>query len=353
MPHIKKRGNIYYVYWYEKGKHHSRAISPIESDAIQWSAKKTLQIYSQKNGLQIRGYSFFEFIEEYKKEYVAFKMPRTQKRDHTTIQTFLKICPEIQHIDDFNELALKKYKIRRKDKEESTINRELGTLKHMQKIAFEKGYILEDVSKKTKFLDDDDNKINYVPSNEEIKLFFSVIEEPIKNAVILGIAQGMRSGEATHIGPEDFDFNSDLVKVRPKEGWEPKNKSSVRDMPIHPDFKEYYKRRCEFAKKIKSKYICCYEDGRKLTEDVLASMIYKIKNKILKGKINPEFSFHSLRHKFITMAGDTSIPMIHIANMVGHTSTKLTEQIYYHSTNEQNLKSISKISIPIKAPKRH
>lgn len=349
MPHVRKRGNIYYVYWYEQKKHKSKPVSPIEKDAIAEAAKITLRLYAKKNGTTISNYPLLDFIQEYIKEYVNYKSLRTRKRDKITINTFLTLCPEIKTVSAFDDLSLKNYKMRRKGKAEATINRELGTLKHMQKIAFEKNYLSEDVSKKTKFLEIEDNQTGYIPSDSDLKIYFANISEPMINASIFGML-GMRAGEAVHIAPEDMDFVQNIIKIRAKEedGWEPKNKTSARDVPMHPDYRNYFFKRYKIAVKNKYKYMCYYDDGRCLNESTLSSIIYKLKTKRLEDKIDPKFHFHSLRHKFITLAGNDNIPLIQIAKIVGHSSTKLTEKIYYHSSAKKNLESISRIDMPVK-----
>lgn len=37
-----------------------------------------------------------------------------------------------------------------------------------------------------------------------------------------------------------------------------------------------------------------------------------------------------------------------IKNIVGHSNTKITEDIYYHSSNKQNITSISNTEMPLK-----
>ena len=86
MPHIKKRNKIYHVFWYEQGKHHSKAIGPSLKDAETWAANLTLRLYSKKNGLPIRYYPFNDFLKEYAEEYIKFKSKRTQERDITTLK---------------------------------------------------------------------------------------------------------------------------------------------------------------------------------------------------------------------------------------------------------------------------
>ncbi len=353
MPHIKKRNKIYHVFWYENKKHHSKAIGPSLKDAETWAANLTLRLYSKKNGLPIRYYPFNDFLKEYAEEYIKFKSRRTQERDIDTIRLFTKLFPTIQYVKDFNDLVLKEFiKIRIKDgRLPGTINRDLVTLKHMQRIAFQKKYIDEDITLKTKFLPTKDNTETYIPSDEEIQYIYNNIHEPLKTAFVLGLTCGMRSGEVCHIELKDIDFKKDLISIRPKPHleWKPKNNTSIRDVPIHPQYKDYLVKRYNFAKKAKSNLICCYEDGHALTEEVIAALIGKLRKK--DSKIDKRFHFHCLRHKFITLSGNSGIPMIQIKNIVGHANLQLTENVYYHNSNEKNLESIKNLNIPLKLKK--
>ena len=349
MPHIKKRNKIYYVYWYEQGKHHSKAISPLLKDAETWSANLVLRLYSKKNGLPIRFYPFKDFVKEYINEYVRYKMTRTQERDLTTIKHLLRMFPNLEYVKDFNELILKQYISNRlkNGTSKASINRELGTLKNMQKIAFEKGYLESNISTKTKTLNIKDNVATYIPSDKEIQFIFDKINEPLKTAFVLGLTCGMRSGEVCHIELSDIDFNNNIIHIVPKPhlNWFPKNNTSVRDVPIHPKYKHYLMSRYKVAKKAKSSLLCFYEDDKRpLLERVIPSIISKLRRRY---GIDNRFHFHTLRHKFITLTANSGVPMIQIKNIVGHSTTKVTENIYYHSTNQKNIEAISSVNIPL------
>lgn len=350
MPHICKRNKIYYVFWYENHKHHCKAISPSYKEAEQWSANLTLRLYSQKNGMPVRFYPFKDFIQEYITEYINFKSPHTQERDFTTLHHLFRLFPNIEYVTDFNELILKQYiSIRIKEgSSKATINRELGTLKNIQKIAFEKGYLENNISSKTKTLSLKDNIATYIPTDDEIQFIFNKINEPLKTAFVLGLTCGMRSGEACHIELDDIDFDNNIIHIKPKPHlqWHPKNNTSIRDVPIHPDYKNYLLKRYEFAKKHKSKLLCFYpDDNRSLSERIIPSIISKLRRKY---KIDKRFHFHTLRHKFITLTANSGVPMIQIKNIVGHSNTRITENIYYHSTNKKNVEAISSVKIPLK-----
>jgi hypothetical protein len=47
MFHYKKRGEVYRVYWYENGKHHSKAISPDLQATKEWMSR--LDIFTHDN----------------------------------------------------------------------------------------------------------------------------------------------------------------------------------------------------------------------------------------------------------------------------------------------------------------
>lgn len=349
MPHIKKRNKIYHVFWYEQGKHHSKAIGPSLKDAETWAANLTLRLYSKKNGLPIRYYPFNDFLKEYAEEYIKFKSKRTQERDITTLKHLLRLFKDFKYVSEFNELALKQYILYRTQEgaSKATINRELGTLKNMQKVAFEKKYLEENISLKTKFLDIKDNTTTYVPSDKEIQYIFNKIHEPLKTAFVLGLTCGMRSGEVCHIELQDIDFDNNIINIRPKPHleWAPKNQTSIRNVPIHPQYKDYLLKRYNFANKVKSNLICCYDDGRALTEDVISALIGKLRRK--DSKIDKRFHFHTLRHKFITISANSGIPMIQLKNIVGHANTKVTENIYYHSSDQKNIEAVAKIDMPL------
>ena len=116
MPHIKKRNKIYYVYWYEQGKHHSKAISPSAKDAEKWAANLTLRLYRPKNGIPVRFYPFSEFVKEYIEEYTLYKKPRTQLRDKAVLKTFIKMFLDIEYVKDFDDLILKQYIAKKRKK---------------------------------------------------------------------------------------------------------------------------------------------------------------------------------------------------------------------------------------------
>ncbi|MCA6070523.1 MAG: tyrosine-type recombinase/integrase [Endomicrobium sp.] len=82
----------------------------------------------------------------------------------------------------------------------------------------------------------------------------------------------------------------------------------------------------------KSKFICFFEGSDKaLDEEILSSVFIKLKKKINaehKRKIlSDNFSFRSLRHKFITTLINSGQPIKKISTIADRASIAMTERI--------------------------
>jgi Site-specific recombinase XerD len=369
MLHIKKRGEIYHVFWYErkgddrKARHRSKAISPLLEVAKVWAANKAAYIYAVKNNLPITNYSFYDFCDDYIADVTSTKRERTQGIDETIIKTFKRICPHVTLVEHFTDVPLSFFIKKRKEEKllPSSINREIGVLKNMQSFAFKRNMFVQDYSKKTKFLAEKNSFRRYVPSLEEIQYLFDNVEEPIKTACILILWHSMRPGEACHTELTDFNWSDDpqnayiRVQDKPHLNWYPKNDSSKRDIPINQDkdaelgldIQKHLWNRYQAAKALKTPFICFYDDdGRQLTEGVLSSMITKLKNK--KGsKLDSQFSPHKLRRAFVVKGGDTG-KLLQAGILAGHSSIETTQQDYYSLTNHEAVNTMQSISFKIR-----
>lgn len=357
MLHIKKRGTIYHVYWYErksgdkKARHRSKAISPDYEATKKYAADLARRLYAENNGLPIENYPFDEFCEEYKIEYTAEKHPNTRKKDESFIKAFKRLCPDVIYTDQFNVEALSKYtKCRRKEGAgDTTINRELALFKNMQKVAEEKRYLPKYTAKKTLFIPVDDNTSDYLPTQNEIDLLFSNdgLYGPLRDAAVLTVAHGFRRGEITHLELTDLDFERKTIKIRvkPHLNWKPKNKSSIRDIPMHQGTENFLKYLHDRAKALKCNFLICYDDGSPLNEDVLSSTFRKIRDRL---GLSDEFTFHTLRSVFITNSADNNKAVKPVSKLVGHSSIQTTEKIYYKASMDSKREALNNTPLPIK-----
>lgn len=138
---------MYHVYWRENGQAHSQAVSTDLQAVREFEAMLADRLHRRKAGLMLRNVPFKQFCDEYINEYsCANKRENSIFRDKLTIRFFSERFPQLKYMEQFDENIINSYKAERKKegKKESTINRELGTLKSMIKLAINKRYIERD-----------------------------------------------------------------------------------------------------------------------------------------------------------------------------------------------------------------
>lgn len=203
-------------------------------------------------------------------------------------------------------------------------------------------------------------KINTSPfqliSHEHLTKLITVLsaedsEFPI--GILLCIYTGIRVGELSGIRWEDIDFDKKLLHIRrtisriknldysgesddePKTVLmigPPKSVSSIRDIPI-PDF---------LLKKMKR--IATEPDSYLLTGTNRKCMeprnIQRKFQKLLQQCEIPSINIHSLRHAFATRCTEMGFDSKTLSEILGHSSVKITMDIYVHSSIKQKQKCI-------------
>jgi integrase len=328
MFHEERRGKngIIHVYWKENGKGRSKAVG-LDRDAVkEFKLNLANRLYRQKAGLIQKNVPLAQFFKEYINEYCyANKEPRTVVRDEITLKTFQDRMPFVKFVHQYDANALISYKgLRRKEaKKESTINRELGTLKNAMLFAVEKKYKEFSDAQKVAFFEVPRMARDRVLTDKELNTLLKTSLEPYHCAFMLGAYAGLRAGEACRLEIKDLDFERNIIRIRAKANWKPKNTPSVRDVPIHPILRTYLKTRLKASP---GPFLCAFKDGRRLDEGVLSSTVFKTR----KAFGIPDFCFHILRHTFVTRMGAAGADTYSISKMIGHSNTKVTESVYTH-----------------------
>ncbi|MDR0677015.1 MAG: site-specific integrase, partial [Elusimicrobiota bacterium] len=332
MFHRRKRGNIWYVYWQENGKQKAKAVSIDLQATKQFEIELAKRLYAKKNGLFYGNHRFDELCNDYIKNFSKInKKPRTIKKDEYVIKYFKKICKDIKYCKDFNIESINRFRSERlqSGKTQSTVNRSLQVLKSMIKYAYKKKYIYTDFSSDIKLFSIPKEAKSWVMDKKEIDILLEKTNHPYKTAFLLVLYGGLRRGEVCHLEWQDIDFEKENIYIRKKPhlNWEPKNRTSIRTVPIHPEIKNYLLDIKKLAGN-KTNFVVFYkEDLRVLDEDTLTGMVRKIKIKL---GLPREFCFHSLRHTFVYNMVKNGVPSYHISKIIGHSNTNITEQVYTH-----------------------
>ena len=122
---------------------------------------------------------------------------------------------------------------------------------------------------------------------------------------------GMRSKELRTLEPDDIDLENMTINIR-----EAKNKSSVRQIPIHANAEGYFRR-------YKEEGIGFY------------GKTHNGFNKAIRKNFETEHHAHDTRHTFTTKMRECGCDPLILQKLLGHTPLTITERVYTHLTMDE------------------
>lgn len=175
--------------------------------------------------------------------------------------------------------------------------------------------------------------------------------------VELGLLAGLRRSEISGLRLEDWD--GDILHIRRAKltidheliTKSTKTKSGNRDVVIGAELQktlgavkdDYIKRKAEYGKNfVDSGFFLTNEDGKDKSPATV-SIIYQRLIQSMPPDF-PRYSLHCLRHSFCSlMIGAAGADIKSTSQMLGHSSTQITLDIYTHSVMDNKKKAIEKL----------
>lgn len=182
---------------------------------------------------------------------------------------------------------------------------------------------------------------------------------------MLDLATGLQVGELVALKWKDIDFEKGILKISKsmtrkyveKDGKRklkieedtPKTKSSIRSVPIPSNVLCKLKKYKEEQEKLKKEYNDIYDDrdyvfANKLGEFIKPDTITKAYCKILREAGISHKKFHSLRHTYATRLSEIGVPLNVIQKLLGHSSIRMTADIYTHVMDEEKVIAVERIN---------
>jgi len=168
--------------------------------------------------------------------------------------------------------------------------------------------------------------------------------------VMLALYTGMRVGEICALRWEDVDFDSGMihvnhtlqrlnlhgndVKTAVKMGT-PKSDSSLRKIPMSAQLSRLL---AHMQRAAQGEYVVAGRRGS--TEPRVVQ--YRFEQMLKRAQL-PRVGFHSLRHSFATRCMELNVDVATISKLLGHSSAKLTLDIYTDSLLEHRRAAIFKL----------
>lgn len=277
---------------------------------------------------------FKEFVE---KRYKLWA--KTNKRSYETDEMRLK--PLLAHfgkkrLSQISPFDVERYKIERRDtktwhdkqRAAGTVNRELCLLSAIFRLAVTSGEVEKNPVRKVRMLQEENKRERYLSPEEEERLLRQLVgdREHLRPIVILAIHTGMRAGEILTLEWQQIDFARGTIHLdKTKSG-------KARTIPMNS-------RARQALESLKRESAYCFanpETGKPYTTIKTAW-----KAACEKAKIEG-LRFHDLRHTFGTRAADAGVPIVAIAEVMGHSSIQTTMR-YAHATDEGKRRAVEAI----------
>ena len=211
-------------------------------------------------------------------------------------------------------------------------------------------------------------KLNVLSYEQQVKLMDSLDPTIMEDVCILvAMSTGLRIGEILALSWDTIDFKkmqisvSKSVKrntlVEPDENGnrsalvlkEPKTISSIRTVPISNNlhgilltYKDTYDNTLppELAKQYSNRLFYSFNHPEGLSDT--SRFVTRFKAKLKENGI-PEIRFHDLRHSFTTRLMESKVHPKIASTILGHSSAKITLDIYTHVSEDQQLDAINTV----------
>lgn len=244
----------------------------------------------------------------------------------------------------------------------STLTHLRSLLKDIFNYALANEYIVRNPVTKIIIKNDKTNKSVRVLSLEEQRIFLEYAQNySYYNLYVFLIYTGCRIGEALALTWDDIDLKSKIISINKTFGknynyetksvenytHSPKTTIGNRQIPIHPIVEDMLVRlKKEDFENTKCKIVFHTRNMTNIYPDDVWKNIQVIINRINLESPNIQikrFSAHTLRHTFATNCFSNDINAKVVQSYLGHTSLKMTMDLYTHVTQEIKMDEIKKL----------
>lgn len=174
-------------------------------------------------------------------------------------------------------------------------------------------------------------------------------------AVWLALNSGLRLGEVLGLCQGDIDLEAGVLHVRknlqrvPLENCKgttlkrvpPKTKKSRRDIPLNNRMKSVLETYMQMLKTDDNAPLFSSKTGKALNPRTLQQHFSRLKEKY---QLDPNLTFHSLRHSFATRAMEKGVEPRALSEILGHSTVSFTLQSYGNCVNEHKRRQMEKLA---------
>lgn len=328
---ISKRNGKYYCRFQLNGERHHKlcagATSIKEAEKIENAFKYKLQ--QIQNGVIPKEEKNLP-LYKLKQIYLSYSETNNRNFEHNKyyvniIMDYFKESTPAQNILPKHIEAFKEWlRIERKLKNAS-INRYLEIMSKMFNLGIDNGNLSTNPVSKVKKLQEDNHKIRFLTTEEEIRLY-KTLPEFLKPIVTVALQTGMRRGEILNLKWSNIDFDYGFIELlQTKSG-------KARKIPISEKAMVVFN---NLHAKTGSEYVFINPETGLPYVDIKKSFNKATANANIKN-----FRFHDLRHTVATRLVEKGIDLLVVMEILGHSKIETTMR-YAHPIPKRKSDAIS------------
>lgn len=313
-----KDGFPYYGYEFTRnGKRYCKTFLGLSKDEV--AAKEANHKLAIRNGITLEEpntlvHSYSVGVERFK-EHANNYYTRPEECLYV-LDSFAEIVGD-KNLDEIELSDIKEYiKLRKGQVKNSTINRELNTIRKLFSVAVSENLILNNPCKDLKYLRIDNPPERYLGKEEQRQLL-KVCSEIMQNIIIFALYTGMRENELLSLKWEDINFKENYLIARETKNNEP------REIPMSFPV-------LEVLKKLPRLTGFVFTNPKTMTryKNVYSNFTRAVERSRIK-----HITFHQLRHTTASRLNEIGVDVVTIQRILGHKSIKTTMK-YLHNSNK-------------------
>ena len=187
---------------------------------------------------------------------------------------------------------------------------------------------------------------------QQIRLLLAALPEPSRSLVFLLILTGLRVGELLALHWRNVDLQAALLRIEETvyDGHfdEPKSRRGMRLVPLGSLALAFLSSRQAGAVENREALVFASRKGTPLDRHTLLSRQLKpVASELGLGRV----TWHLLRHSNATLHDSLGTPLGTLQELLGHSSSEITRQLYVHSLTEDRRVAVEKLEALVFGPK--
>lgn len=341
---------------------------PITGDYKQktkngFQTKKEAQLHAHEEKQKLeQGIGFdkdISFVDFFQQWYETFKKDKFTPSYNQDVETTIKQTREYFGQTKLTQINKHVYQKFLNDfgqgRTSSTVAKKHVFIGECLRDAFHEGLLDKDPTYKIKTIGSEDTfneEAMYLNYNEAVKLTKS-LKNGIKPTytsrymILLALVTGLRFSEVIGLAWSDIDFNKQTLTVNrmfdhrtSNEFQKPKSETSKRTISLDDDTIQWLKKYKLQVQKTYPTYVFIDKLGGHISN----TGVNKALKKACKRAGIQEVTFHKLRHTHCSILIYKGINIKYISKRLGHSSTRITYEVYGHILDELNEQETIKVN---------